>query len=147
MRGAEHRPECQECGAWRRCQRPFMGPEIPDGWTGLALVVGERPGQDEDRRSGRPFTGPAGQLLRELLRRAGFADTDVALVNAVQCAAPQNRTPTMHEVHCCRGLLLECIRTLQPKVVVALGGTALKALVGAGDVHILRARGRALRLE
>lgn len=124
-----------------------MAPEIPEGWSGLALVIGERPGQDEDRRTGRPFTGRAGCLLRELLAEAGFAAADVAYTNAVQCASSANRTPTMREIKCCRGLLLELIRTLRPRVVIAAGSTALKALTGSGDVHILRARGRALFIE
>src|SRR5437667_1869824 len=79
---------CSLCELYKLCHTPFMVPYVPDGWTGKLLLVGEGPGRDEDERSGRPFTGRAGILLRLLWREAGFNDQDVALVNAVRCRPP-----------------------------------------------------------
>src|SRR5258705_5537102 len=73
---------CLSCSLSSTCKTPFLRPWIPKNWTGKILGVGEAPGKDEDESSGRPFTGPSGKLLYRMLAQAGYADNDLALVNA-----------------------------------------------------------------
>lgn len=135
---------CQKCALYMHCKTPFIKPFVPAGWTRRMLLVGEAPGGDEDERSGRPFTGRAGKLLREVWQRAGYQDADVALVNAVRCRPRKNATPSMSAVRACRPFLLRAIRLLTPQLVVGLGGTALRALRNHGDANVTKARGRLL---
>ena len=137
------RPDCITCGLWKRAKRPFMRPFVPRGWAKRLLVVGEAPGGDEDERSGRPFTGPAGKLLTKLLGEAGFGDADVALANAVRCRPPANRTPTMRQIRCCRPFLETVLRGSAPAAVLGMGATALRALTNDGSRQSVTAeRGR-----
>ena len=138
------RVACQACKLFSRCKAPFMRPFVPKGWTRKLLLVGEAAGKDEDERSGRPFTGDAGILLRRLWRAAGVQDVDVAVVNAVRCRPVGNATPTMSQVRACRPFLLRTISTLKPRFVVGLGGTALRALTNGAASNVTRARGRQL---
>jgi DNA polymerase len=101
------------------------------------LLVGEGPGAREDA-TGRPFVGPAGQLLDELLRAIGWARADVFITNVVKCRPPANRDPEPAEVMACSGYLDRQERALDPSVVVTLGRHSLQRyLPGAriGDVH------------
>lgn len=91
------------------------------------MVIGEGPGANEDR-TGRPFVGPAGQMLDKLLRYAGKARKDVYIANVVKCRPPQNRVPMIDEVQKCSRFLFEQIQLIQPEVIVTLGVTAAKAL-------------------
>lgn len=87
------------------------------------MLVGEAPGRNEDEQ-GRPFVGAAGQLLNELLERAGMPRPTVYITNVVKCRPPNNRTPTDEEVAACVDYLKDEIRLVRPKVIVALGNTA-----------------------
>lgn len=141
------RPACQECGAFRRATTPFMPPDVPEGWTRKLLVVAERPGQDEDKRSGTNLTGKAGQLLRkELLPEAGFHPRDLATYNAVRCADPNNATPTMKEVRLCRPFLLDVLTRLRPRYVIGLGTIAARAFTNQGNVTATSLRGRPINV-
>ena len=91
------------------------------------LLVGEGPGAREDA-TGRPFVGPAGQLLDELLRAIGWAREDVFITNVVKCRPPKNRPPSPAEAAACRPFLLRQIELIQPRVVVLLGATAARHL-------------------
>lgn len=135
---------CTICTLFRTCKTPFLKPFVPVGWTGLLLLVGEGPGEDEDERSGRPFTGRAGRLLRDLYRTAGFNERDIALVNAVRCRPVDNATPSMSQVRACRSFVLRTIEVLRPRIIVGLGGSALRALTNHGDNNVTRNRGRLL---
>ncbi len=138
------RDACQRCGLFRTCRRPFMPAEVPRGWTRRLLLVGEAPGRDEDERTGRPFTGLAGRLLRNALAEAAFRPEDVAFTNAVRCRPPGNATPTMGQIRWCRPLLLGELAALQPQVVLGLGTTAARALTDHGGAVVTRLRGRRL---
>ena len=133
------------CGLWGTCRSPGMRPFVPKGYTGRLLVVGEAPGKEEDDpRANRPFVGPAGKLLRAMLRECDYRDVDVAFVNAVRCRPPNNATPTMRQVRCCRPFLLQTIETLPPSAtVVGMGATALRALTNNGSrQNVTAERGR-----
>ena len=101
------------------------------------LLVGEGPGAREDA-TGRPFVGPAGQLLDELLRSIGWERGDVFITNIVKCRPPGNRDPEPDEVAACAGYLERQERALDPAVVVTLGRHSLRRyLPGAriGEAH------------
>ena len=101
------------------------------------LLVGEGPGAREDA-TGRPFVGPAGQLLTELLLAIGWEREDVFITNIVKCRPPGNRDPEPDEAAACAGYLERQERALDPAVVVTLGRHSLQRyLPGAriGAVH------------
>jgi uracil-DNA glycosylase family 4 len=88
------------------------------------LLVGEGPGAREDA-TGRPFVGPAGQLLDELLRSLGWAREDVFIANVVKCRPPGNRDPEAEEIGACAGYLDRQEAALDPAVIVTLGRYSL----------------------
>jgi DNA polymerase len=101
------------------------------------LLVGEGPGAREDA-TGRPFVGPAGQLLSELLHAIGWERQDVFITNVVKCRPPGNRDPEPDEIGACAPYLDAQERALDPAVVVTLGRHSLQRyLPGAriGAVH------------
>jgi uracil-DNA glycosylase len=97
--------------------------------------VGEAPGSEEDV-SGEPFVGPAGQLLDRMIQAMGYGLDEVYVCNAVKCRPPANRTPSDLEVFTCMSHFLSMqLPLVRPKVIVALGRSAAKALgirLGAG---------------
>jgi len=92
-------------------------------------LVGEAPGGREDRE-GRPFVGAAGRILDEALRRAGIVRELTFVTNAVKCRPPGNRRPKASEAAACRPYLAAQLAAVRPKVVVALGASATRALLG-----------------
>lgn len=108
--------------------------------TADVMVVGEAPGQEEDR-SGRPFVGRAGKLLDLLLLSSGFAREDVYICNVLKCRPPQNRNPQPDEVDACSPYLLRQVELVQPRVILAFGTFAAQTLLGT-DISIGRLRGR-----
>ena len=87
------------------------------------MFVGEGPGEEEDK-TGRPFVGRAGQLLTKLLEEVGLKREDVYICNVVKCRPPNNRAPKKEEQMMCAHFLYAQIEIVNPKVIVALGGTA-----------------------
>ena len=110
------------------------------------LLVGEGPGFREDQ-AGRPFIGPAGQLLTELLASIGWGREDVFITNVVKCRPPGNRDPLPDEAEACSGYLERQEAALDPAVVVTLGRHSLQrylpgARIGAVHGTLQRAGGR-----
>jgi DNA polymerase len=93
------------------------------------VFVGEGPGQDEDRQ-GVPFVGRAGQLLTKMIHAMGLRREDVYICNVVKHRPPGNRTPLPEEMEACFPFLREQLGLIRPKVICALGSTAVKALLG-----------------
>lgn len=104
------------------------------------VLVGEAPGKEEDRR-GKPFIGAAGRVLDEALARAGIPRTNVFITNTVKCRPPRNRRPSRDEVGTCKPFLDAQLATIRPVVVVALGQTAVRALLGHA-APLAKVRGR-----
>ncbi len=104
------------------------------------MFVGEAPGADEDR-IGEPFVGRAGQLLTKIIEAIGLKREDVYIANVIKCRPPGNRNPEPDEVATCRPFLDEQLELVRPRVIVALGTFAAKALLGT-DAPISRLRGR-----
>jgi DNA polymerase len=104
------------------------------------MFVGEAPGADEDSQ-GIPFVGRAGQLLTKIIEAIGLARGDVYIANVIKCRPPQNRNPEQDEVDTCEPFLFQQIDIIRPKVIVALGTFATRALLRTLD-PISRLRGR-----
>ena len=105
------------------------------------MFVGEAPGRDEDRE-GLPFVGASGQLLDEMLRHIGLGRaTNVYIANILPWRPPGNRPPTVAEIAVCLPFIERHIQLVRPRIVVLLGGTAAKTLLGSTD-GITRLRGR-----
>lgn len=97
------------------------------------LFVGEAPGAKEDQ-SGRPFVGPAGQLLDRILEGAmGLRRSDVFIANVNKCRPPNNRAPEADEVAACLPFLKRQVEIVQPEVIVCLGRTAAQNLLGTTE--------------
>ncbi len=103
------------------------------------MLVGEGPGQQEDL-TGRPFVGAAGQLLDKMLAAIGLERSQVYICNIVKCRPPGNRVPQIDEREACIDYLRAQVALVQPKVIVCLGATPARALLG-DDIHITRDRG------
>jgi DNA polymerase len=93
------------------------------------LIVGEAPGADEDRL-GHPFVGRSGQLLDRVLGEASVPREAVAVVNVLKCRPPGNRTPEVAEVMACKPFLDRQLEIANPGVILALGLSAAKRLLG-----------------
>jgi uracil-DNA glycosylase len=104
------------------------------------MFVGEAPGGDEDIQ-GIPFVGRAGQLLTKIIEAIGLRRDDVYIANVIKCRPPGNRNPEPDEVETCEPFLFRQIDAIRPKVIVALGTFAAKALLKTND-PISRLRGR-----
>jgi DNA polymerase len=125
---------CTRCPLARRrtVAVPGEGNPLSD-----VLLVGEGPGAREDA-TGRPFVGPAGQLLDELLASIGWAREDVFITNVVKCRPPGNRDPEPDEIAACGQFLDRQEAALEPLVIVTLGRFSLRRyLPGAriGAIH------------
>lgn len=102
------------------------------------MFVGEAPGADEDKQ-GEPFVGRAGELFTKVINAMGLSRDDVYIANVLKCrpdmepGAPGNRPPTALEMQRCLPYLREQIAIIQPRVLVALGKTAMAGLTGADE--------------
>jgi DNA polymerase len=104
------------------------------------MFVGEAPGADEDVQ-GIPFVGRAGQLLTKIIEAIDLGRDDVYIANVIKCRPPDNRNPEPDEVQTCEPFLFQQIDAVRPKVIVALGTFADRALLKTQD-PISRLRGR-----
>jgi DNA polymerase len=104
------------------------------------MFVGEAPGADEDIQ-GIPFVGRAGQLLTKIIEAIGLKREDVYIANVIKCRPPGNRNPEQDEVDTCEPFLFQQVDIIKPKVIVALGTFAARALLRTLD-PISRLRGR-----
>jgi DNA polymerase len=103
------------------------------------MFIGEGPGQQEDL-TGRPFVGAAGQLLDKMLAAIGLTREQVYICNIVKCRPPNNRVPEPDERAICMCYLRQQVALVRPKVIVCLGSTPARALLGE-DIRITRDRG------
>lgn len=128
---------CPRCGLARTRTRVVFGEGNPDADL---MVVGEAPGENEDRQ-GRPFVGKAGKLLDLLLMTVGFPRESVYICNVLKCRPPGNRNPQPDEVEACSPYLLKQVELVKPRIIVAFGTFAAQTLLGT-DISIGRLRGK-----
>jgi len=111
------------------------------------MFIGEAPGSDEDEQ-GEPFVGKAGQLLTRIIQTMGLTRGSVYIANILKCRPDTpgqtsgNRKPTSQEMQTCLPYLHRQIDLIGPKVIVALGATAIEGLLGKNPQGITRLRGR-----
>ena len=118
---------------------PGEGPADAD-----IMFIGEGPGFHEDRQ-GRPFVGPAGRFLEELIHSIGLKRDDVFIGNVVKCRPPNNRDPLPNEIAACRKYLDKQLELIKPKVVVTLGRYSMARFLP--DQTISRTRCKARSIE
>ena len=125
---------CRRCPLWEPATRTVFGEGPTDA---SILFIGEQPGDKEDL-SGRPFVGPAGQLLDQAMAEAGIARDRVYMTNAVKHFRYQRRgkqrihqRPDTSHVEACRSWLAAEIEQVRPQIIVCLGATAAAALLGS----------------
>ena len=141
--------DCRRCDLWERATQTVFGEGPPDA---LMMLVGEQPGDQEDL-AGRPFVGPAGQLLDRALAEAGVDRERVYVTNAVKHFKFEPRgkrrihaKPDASEILACRFWLDLERAQIRPRLTVMLGASAARAVLGR-TVTIARERGRAIPLE
>ncbi|WP_333985664.1 UdgX family uracil-DNA binding protein [Burkholderia orbicola] len=134
---------CRRCALWEHATQPVPGAGPVDA---PIMLVGEQPGDQEDR-AGLPFVGAAGRMLDRALDEAGIERAHVYLTNAVKHFKWEPRgkrrlhkTPAQREVAACRYWLERELQAVQPRVVVALGATALRAVLQDNDATLERTR-------
>jgi uracil-DNA glycosylase len=140
---------CRGCPLYAPATQTVFG----EGPSGARLVlVGEQPGDVEDKQ-GRPFVGPAGGVLTRALDELEVARDDVYLTNAVKhfSFTPQgkrriHKTPSLHDLVACKPWLEAELEALHPEVVVLLGATATRSVLGTGH-SVTKERGQVLRAE
>jgi DNA polymerase len=137
---------CRACPLWKTASCTVFGEGPADA---RIVLVGEQPGDQEDR-AGRPFVGPAGQLLDRALAEAGMDRSTLYVTNAVKHFKWEPRgkrrihkTPNSRDIAACRPWLEAELAQIRPALVVALGGTAAKSLFDA-PLRITEERGRIL---
>lgn len=133
VRVREQARSCRACPLWQAATQTVFG-EGPVGAS--IMLVGEQPGDSEDRE-GRPFVGPAGHVLDQVLANAGIERTAVYTTNAVKHFKYHERgkqrfhqRPSVPEMSACQPWLEAEIELISPQVIVALGTTAARALIG-----------------
>jgi DNA polymerase len=117
--------DCRECGLAAGRTNLVFGEGHP---RARLMLIGEGPGAEEDRL-GRPFVGPAGQLLDKILAAVGITRAEVYIANVVKCRPPGNRVPNREEARACLRWLRRQFSLIAPPLVVILGSTALKNLI------------------
>src|SRR5688500_15215684 len=124
---------CQDCPLWANATQTVFGAGDPHA---TVMLVGEQPGDAEDKK-GLPFVGPAGRLLDRALEAAGVDREHIYVTNAVKHFKWQlrgkrrlHKTPAQREIDACHQWLEAEIAAIQPQVIVALGATAERAVIG-----------------
>ena len=127
---------CQDCNLHLGRTNAVPGEGSPHAEI---MFIGEGPGYNEDKQA-RPFVGPAGQFLNELLSSIGLRREDVFITNMVKCRPPNNRDPFPGEIEACSHYLDEQIEAIKPKIIVPLGRHALARWFPNESIGKLRAK-------
>jgi len=121
---------CRRCRLWK--SRALAVPGEGDSGAEI-MLLGESPGDKEDE-AGRPFVGPSGKFLDWLLKKNNIDRKEIFISSVIKCHPPKNRNPKLDELKTCGGWWRTQIDIIKPKVVVLLGGVALKAVLGCSDL-------------
>ncbi len=129
---------CSKCNLCKGRTKAVPGEGIP---SAKILFIGEGPGFHEDKQ-GRPFVGPAGQFLDELLGSISLRRSDVFITNVVKCRPPNNRDPLPEEIKACDNYLDRQIAAIQPQVIVTLGRYSMTKFFGNEKISSVHGRAR-----
>nr|BBH89877.1 uracil-DNA glycosylase [Thermosporothrix sp. COM3] len=127
---------CSKCNLCKGRKRAVPGEGNPNA---RVLFIGEGPGYHEDQQ-GRPFVGPAGQFLDELLASINLKRSDVFITNVVKCRPPSNRDPLPEEITACNDYLDRQIAALKPQVIVTLGRFSMAKFFGNAKISAIHGR-------
>ena len=129
---------CEKCTLWKGRTRAVPGEGNPHA---KIMFIGEGPGFHEDKQ-GRPFVGPAGQFLDELLASINLKRADVFITNVVKCRPPENRDPKPEEIDACNDYLDRQIAAISPQVIVTLGRHSMAKFFGSEKISAIHGRAR-----
>ena len=129
---------CEKCALWKGRTKAVPGEGNPHA---KIMFIGEGPGFHEDKQ-GRPFVGPAGQFLDELLASINLKRADVFITNVVKCRPPENRDPKPGEIDACNDYLDRQIAAIQPQVIVTLGRHSMAKFFGTEKISAIHGRAR-----
>jgi len=129
---------CSKCNLCKGRTKAVAGEGKPDA---KILFIGEGPGFHEDQQ-GRPFVGPAGQFLDELLASIHLKRSDVFITNVVKCRPPNNRDPLPEEIDACNDYLDRQIAAIKPRVIVTLGRYSMGKFFGNEKISAIHGRAR-----
>ncbi|MFL5587750.1 MAG: uracil-DNA glycosylase [Ktedonobacteraceae bacterium] len=129
---------CARCDLCKSRTRAVPGEGNPQA---KILFIGEGPGFHEDKQ-GRPFVGPSGQLLQELLKSINLKREDVFITNVVKCRPPDNRDPLPAEIDACNDYLDRQIAAIQPLVIVTLGRHSMAKFFSGEKISAIHGRAR-----
>ena len=129
---------CARCDLCKGRTRAVPGEGNPQA---KILFIGEGPGFHEDKQ-GRPFVGPSGQLLQELLKSINLKREDVFITNVVKCRPPDNRDPLPSEIDACNDYLDRQIAAIQPLVIVTLGRHSMAKFFSGEKISAIHGRPR-----
>lgn len=110
------------------------------------MIIGEAPGRREDD-IGKPFQGPAGFLLEEILHDNKHTRGNVYITNVVRCRPPKNRTPKIKEIKACSHWMAKEFRLVKPKFIMLMGNSALKAVPEFAKSKITKVRGQVKKID
>lgn len=128
--------DCQKCKLCTNRKNIVLG----DGnKNAKVMLIGEGPGADEDMQ-GIPFVGKAGQLMNKAFEGLGIAREKLYIANIVKCRPPNNRVPEVKEAEACLEYLRSQVLLVKPEIIVLMGSTALKNIMG-DNLGITAARG------
>jgi uracil-DNA glycosylase family 4 len=131
---------CQDCELAKYRTKVVPGEGAEDA---ALLFIGEAPGWHEDQQ-GRPFVGPAGQFLDQLLASIGLRRVEVYIANVIKCRPPQNRDPLPVEIQTCRKWLDRQIEIIQPQMIITLGRYSLARYFPNESISKIHGRPRKL---
>ena len=129
---------CPKCDLCKSRTKAVPGEGNPHA---RIMFIGEGPGFHEDRQ-GRPFVGPAGQFLEELLASINLKRADVFITNVVKCRPPGNRDPLPAEINACNDYLERQIAAINPQVIVTLGRHSMEKFFGGEKISSIHGRAR-----
>lgn len=128
---------CTKCDLCKTRKNVVFGVGNPNADI---MFIGEGPGADEDEQ-GEPFVGKAGKLMNQAFKGLGIKREEVYIANIVKCRPPGNRTPLKNEADACLNYLRNQVILVNPKIIVLLGNTALKNILGE-EYSITKSRGK-----
>lgn len=133
--------DCQRCDLYqsRANAVPGEGPEDAE-----IMFVGEAPGWHENRQ-GRPFVGPAGKFLEELLASINLTREEVYICNVLKCRPPGNRDPLLEEMETCKLFLDRQISLINPRLMVTLGRFSMARFFPGAKISQIRGRPKRVR--
>jgi uracil-DNA glycosylase len=129
--------DCHRCGLASGRSHIVFGEGSPDA---RLVFIGEGPGAEEDH-TGRPFVGPAGQLLTKIIQAMHLTREQVFICNVIKCRPPGNRDPEPQEISTCKPFLLRQLAAIDPEVVCTLGNHATQTVLDCTE-PVSRLRGR-----